>query len=274
MGIGWHFYREGNKKLQSATFTSKYFLLQAKGPWAETFHELVPDRFGESSLDRDRIVTEWDALDRRWESRWSDEQKAKAKKARRQRQEQLDEFLAYLGSDLTEHRQAVTLWRERQSARDAGISFRRERQWDQESKLIQKATPWVAEVQEIEAAYARDLQGISGEPTVDAAGGKTWVDHSVTWVTLGVGVLLLLGLFTRLASLTGAGFLLSVMATQPFWISGTDQTYGYYQFVEILALLLLAVVGAGRFWGLDYFLGALRKSAWVDEPGDNDEFNA
>ena len=80
---------------------------------------------------------------------------------------------------------------------------------------------------------------------------------AVTGLTIGVGLCLLVGLFTRLASVAGAFFLLSVMATQPPWVAGANTQFFYYQLVEFAALLFLAAVAAGRVAGLDLFLHAL-----------------
>ncbi len=83
------------------------------------------------------------------------------------------------------------------------------------------------------------------------------IDLAVTVVTLAVGGLLIAGLFTRLAALVGAGFLLSVMSTQPPWAEGVAQTaklLAAYQGIEVVALLLLAAIGAGMWAGLDGLL--------------------
>ena len=80
---------------------------------------------------------------------------------------------------------------------------------------------------------------------------------AVTILTLGVGACLLLGFFTRLASLIGACFLLTVMASQPPWLPGAVTTYFGYQLVELAGLLVLFAVAAGRWAGLDYFTHAI-----------------
>ena len=83
------------------------------------------------------------------------------------------------------------------------------------------------------------------------------VNTAVTVVTLAVGVCLIAGLFTRLASVVGAGFLLSVMSTQPPWAEGVAQTAKLlfaYQGIEFVALLVLATIGAGAWAGLDGLL--------------------
>ena len=80
------------------------------------------------------------------------------------------------------------------------------------------------------------------------------MDKVIPWLILSIGILLLVGLFTRLASLAGAAFLVFVVATQPPWLSQSIPTY--YQWVELLALLVLAALGAGRFAGLDSIIHA------------------
>ena len=70
-------------------------------------------------------------------------------------------------------------------------------------------------------------------------------------MTVTVGICLLVGSLTRLAALAGALFLLSVIASQPPWVTGAAPTY--YQMVELAGLLVLAGTGAGRWAGLDYF---------------------
>jgi len=77
------------------------------------------------------------------------------------------------------------------------------------------------------------------------------VNKIIPWFDLTVGVLLILGLFSRWASLAAAGFLFSVLLTQPFWIPGAAPTH--YQAIEMVACLVLFAVHAGRFGGLDYF---------------------
>jgi uncharacterized membrane protein YphA (DoxX/SURF4 family) len=88
-------------------------------------------------------------------------------------------------------------------------------------------------------------------------------DLIVTCVVIGVGVCLLLGLFTRVAAIAGALFLLSVMATQPPWVPGAMSPVPYYyQLVEFAACLFLAAVGAGRWAGLDFITGSIFRELW------------
>lgn len=83
-----------------------------------------------------------------------------------------------------------------------------------------------------------------------------WINRIVPYFDLTVGILLLLGLFSRLASLAAAGFLMGIILTQPIWVPGYDPKI-IYQIVEFGGLLVLGATVAGRYGGLDYFLWLL-----------------
>jgi uncharacterized membrane protein YphA (DoxX/SURF4 family) len=110
---------------------------------------------------------------------------------------------------------------------------------------------------------AADAEAVSLVEEVDAlvvdkkARRLRYADIGVTCLTIGVGVCMMLGLFTRLAAVCGMAFLLTVMATQPPWIEGARIDLVYYQLVEVAALVVLLFTAAGRFAGLDFFLHAL-----------------
>jgi thiosulfate dehydrogenase [quinone] large subunit len=76
-----------------------------------------------------------------------------------------------------------------------------------------------------------------------------------------VGVLLILGLFTRLASLAGIGFILLFYLCNPpfvgyFYAIPTEGSYLIVNknLVELSALFVILVTGSGRFAGLDRIL--------------------
>jgi uncharacterized membrane protein YphA (DoxX/SURF4 family) len=83
------------------------------------------------------------------------------------------------------------------------------------------------------------------------------IDTVVSWLVLATGACLIVGLFTRLAALAGAAFLLSVICSQPPWIAESVPTYSHV--IECLALLTLATTTVGRWGGLDYFIHLLVK---------------
>jgi len=79
-----------------------------------------------------------------------------------------------------------------------------------------------------------------------------------------VGVLLILGLFTRLASLGGIGFILLFYLCNPpfvgyFYSLPTEGSYLVVNknLVELCALVVILLTGSGRFAGLDRILHLL-----------------
>ena len=77
--------------------------------------------------------------------------------------------------------------------------------------------------------------------------------QGVTEISL--GVLLVLGLFTRPAAFVAFAFLASL------WVSEWGTAWIWELLVPVLASLALAVGAAGRTWGIDYFLARKRPSA-------------
>jgi thiosulfate dehydrogenase [quinone] large subunit len=89
-------------------------------------------------------------------------------------------------------------------------------------------------------------------------------DLATMWGLTAVGVLLILGLFTRLASLGGIAFiLLFYFATPPFvgyfYSIPTEGSYLIVNknVVELCALVVILLTGSGRFAGLDRILHGL-----------------
>ena len=72
---------------------------------------------------------------------------------------------------------------------------------------------------------------------------------------ISLGVLLLLGLFTRPAALVAFAFLGSL------WISELGTAWIWELLVSVLASLALSVGSAGRTWGVDAFLARRRPSS-------------
>jgi uncharacterized membrane protein YphA (DoxX/SURF4 family) len=106
---------------------------------------------------------------------------------------------------------------------------------------------------------------VASEALGDAKSRKLHqMDVAVTCLIIGVGACLLLGFCTRVAAIGGIAFLTMVVASQPPWVAGATPTYN--QIVEIAALLVVFAAGAGRWFGLDFFLRALccRRRATID----------
>ncbi|MEX0939704.1 MAG: DoxX family protein [Pirellulales bacterium] len=215
-----------------------------------------------------RIVDDWEETLREFNDEFKlkrDQQEAAAE-VFDQRAAQLRYYLWDNWAGIAEYRHE--LWR-LQQMRESGISsevpFQEERIAGKSAETAGAPGKWVSGVQKIENGYFADLwQALSPEQQEAAKvasvhrlqerPGET-VDRVVTYVTLGVGVSLILGLFTRLGAVVGGLFLLSVLSTQPPWIAATELVY--YQIVELVALFALAATPVGRWGGLDFFIHRL-----------------
>lgn len=334
LATGFHFYREGTKKLTYNPDTKKIhiasvtepFLRQAVGPVSNIVRERLPNVYNwerflavprqsrpttEEELAK-RAEWETDYAKRRkeaatkkeplpvefpphspyydWADRivegWteaydkfitidglSEEQKTAAATAFLFRRQQLADYFADESDAIAEWEHE--LWRLQELEKDeAGVSlpFLGARIDEKRAETKAASAAWISQVRDIEFTYKSDLRGLltaeQEETTataeavdaalVDANAQKLHrLDVVVTCVVTGVGVLLMLGLFTRLAALVGIGFLLSVIATQPPWVPGAVTLVLYYQLVEIAALVVLFASAAGRYAGLDFIIRAL-----------------
>ena len=107
--------------------------------------------------------------------------------------------------------------------------------------------------------FAEWFRSLAGDPALLAN-----ADLVTMWGLAIVGMLLILGLFTRLASLAGVTFILLFYLCNPpfvgyFYSSPTEGTYLIVNknLVELCALLVIFVTGSGRFAGLDRIVHAV-----------------
>jgi uncharacterized membrane protein YphA (DoxX/SURF4 family) len=242
---------------------------QAKG-------EPLPVEFPPSASYRDwaeRIKADWRNLidELKTVPAIADEQEKKADEALNSRLQKLADYLATQAEAITDYRHE--LWRLdnwRKSPESGEVPFVDERIATKTSETAKTPASWVSAVEAIEVDLRSDLEAVltkeqRAEATTTAAVEDALTDPRqsrlnainvvVTVLTLGVGVCLLLGFFTRLASLVGALFLLGVILSQPPWLPDSLPTMS--NIIEFAALLVLAGTAAGRWFGLDYFTYAL-----------------
>jgi uncharacterized membrane protein YphA (DoxX/SURF4 family) len=116
-----------------------------------------------------------------------------------------------------------------------------------------------------DAAKLADEQKARG-PVPDAP--KHWLirylDATTPWLLMVVGIGLLFGLFSRTSALLGALFLLMTILTWPAlpWLPAPPNSEGNYliiskNVIEMLALLMLACIPSGQWFGVDALLQAL-----------------
>jgi thiosulfate dehydrogenase [quinone] large subunit len=123
------------------------------------------------------------------------------------------------------------------------------------------APSWTAAgyLKQAKGPLAESFRGLAANPNMLAN-----ADLMTMWGLTIVGALLILGLFTRLASLAGIAFVLMFYLAAPPWIgySYAIPTEGSYlivnkNLVEIAALAVIFFTGSGRFAGLDRILSGL-----------------
>jgi thiosulfate dehydrogenase [quinone] large subunit len=117
------------------------------------------------------------------------------------------------------------------------------------------------------AGYLRQARGPFAELFRHLAGQPNLLDNAnliTMWGLTIVGALLILGLFTRLASLAGIGFIVLFYLANPpfvgyFYSLPTEGSYLIVNknLVELCALVVVLVTGSGRFAGLDRIVHAL-----------------
>jgi thiosulfate dehydrogenase [quinone] large subunit len=107
--------------------------------------------------------------------------------------------------------------------------------------------------------FAEMFRSLAGQPNLLAN-----ADLITMWGLTIVGVCLILGLFTRLASLAGIGFILLFYLCNPpfvgyFYSIPTEGSYLIVNknLVELCALVVILVTGSGRFAGVDRILHRL-----------------
>lgn len=269
LAVGWHFFREGADKITTGDFTSASFMEASKGPLAPVFRGMIWDADGIARLDQMATLDAWNQyrvqVGRRYG--FDETQTAQAEKIYEARKKQLEGFFEQYAEDIHVYRKGVE--RRARNREDAayievaslagqGERIRRENKND--GALL------IGSIEAIRRGYERDLNALA---RAEQAGrgpvamkkpsrrmmDTLFIDSVIPTFDLVVGALLILGLFTRPACLAGAGFLATIIATQ--WPGAAGAIPAHYQIVEMFALLVLGTIGAGRFFGLDFFVGLL-----------------
>ena len=150
--------------------------------------------------------------------------------------------------------------------------FQQRRIWDKQTELQGQLRGWVKELDGYFAAFQQDLQNlldddqrvrVTNAQELSAPPSRVdQVDKIVSYGVTAIGVCLLVGLFTRLASFAGALFLLSIILAQPDWpglYPSPHPSVGHSlfvnkEFVEMMAMFVLATTRVGRWGGLDFFI--------------------
>jgi thiosulfate dehydrogenase (quinone) large subunit len=127
------------------------------------------------------------------------------------------------------------------------------------SKLTSPSFSAAGYLKQARGPFAGLFKWLAGQPNLLAN-----ADLITMWGLTLVGALLILGLFTRLASLAGIGFILLFYLCNPpfvgyFYSIPTEGTYLIVNknLVELCALIVILATRSGRFAGLDRILHGL-----------------
>jgi uncharacterized membrane protein YphA (DoxX/SURF4 family) len=282
LGIGFHFFSEGLTKVRDPKPFSSYFLLAAKGPYAADFREMVWDPDGLTRLgyvpSKDGAFPTIDLESAATNEHWTEygdeiaEHYGFDKKQKSQRDEVLENYAQTLeqfkkdsGAELVEYFQGVERrnenWEKIAGKKLTATLWGQAQEW--ENEVISKRIPLVQQIDSMWGLLETDLNAIAnkkqvkkGEFALEKMGRRPMdsegIDRFIPWFDCSIGVLLILGLLTRITSVVAAGFLASVIVTQ--WPGAMGAAPTWPQLIEMLGLLTLAAVGAGRIGGLDYLI--------------------
>lgn len=275
LAIGWHFYSEGVSHCTDPEWSSAGVLRDAKGPLAPVFRSYLPDakdlevlsnaKTPEAAGDWLKRIAESMAAEKQ---RFADyyqfdaDQTAAAEKLLKLRQDQALSWGPAHKEDLETYiHERQRLAKQQAEPAAENVPFQKQRIAAKQAELNAQGSGWLADLQAVQHEFRHELSALRtdeqmgrGLPPRPSSPLAT-VDKVMMYGILGIGVCLILGLFTRLACLLGAAFLLSVVLTQPFWVSDAKPTYN--QWVEMVALLALASTNVGKWGGLDFFLSCL-----------------
>jgi uncharacterized membrane protein YphA (DoxX/SURF4 family) len=275
LNIGWHFYSEGMSHYTDPEWTSANVLRAAKGPLAPTFRSYLPEYQDLQTLAAAEDMKAVDAwLQTTAESlavekqrfadfyKFDEAQQAAAEKLLKLRQDQIRAWGPDNQEDLETYiheRKRLATQQSEPAAKD--VPFKKQRIAAKQAELRAQESGWLADLQAVRKGFQSELaalrtndqleRGLPPQPQTRLSK----VDKVMLYGIMGIGVCLILGLFTRLACLLGAAFLVSVVLTQPFWVSDAQPTFN--QWVEMIALLVLASTNVGKWGGLDFFLSCL-----------------
>jgi uncharacterized membrane protein YphA (DoxX/SURF4 family) len=185
---------------------------------------------------------------------------------------QLDEYLKEDTDDIVAYFGSLDRF-EKDKERNQDAPFQKQRRWDRMLELRAEADKWIKDIEGQERAYAQSLYSLlDDEQKGRGLPRASWnpfqwdrmkqINFAVTFALTAIGLCLMLGFCTPLAALGGAGFMCFVVLTQPAWPTlypHDPQVVGHAllinkDFIEMVALLVIAATGAGRWGGLDVFV--------------------
>lgn len=236
---------------------------------------LVRDKNGVPQVAADEYLEKWEALKGKFAARYKlkNEQIVAADALYKQYEDSLRSYLADNGEEIAAYFATLDRFEAERAKGDNDTPYNKKRAWDKQQELRKQVKGWIAELDGMTDGFKAGLWRLLEEDQ-RAAGypGLGWnplewsrgeqINTAVTYALTAIGLCLVLGFFTPLAALGGAAFMAFVVATQPSWPTiypPSPPVVGHAllinkDFVEMVALLVLATTAAGRWGGLDFFI--------------------
>lgn len=272
IGIGFHFFKEGSDKLNNPGWTSAGFLGNAKGQFAGSFQNMVWDANGLARLNLsiEDTVKIWDHFRERAVQvyAFNEDQSKQATAIFERRVEQLKTHFADSKRDIEEYRLGVARLDAYRTQADRTQVASLSGQLDSiAGELASKRSELLGPVDLIWSGFEGELNALAvegqshrGPITLDRPGRRTLDSHAIDkiipYFDLTLGLLLMVGLFTRTTAIAAGLFLCSVIMSQ--WPGTPGAVPVWPQLIEALALFVIAGTATGRVAGVDFFVGLLR----------------
>lgn len=233
---------------------------------------MVWDADGLARLDLDETKTRWEHFRERVVRVYGfDESQAKkAEEIWNRRLNQLEAHFDEYARDIEEYRLGLAR-RDAYRTQDdrtqvASLSGQLNRI---EGELTTKRSELIRPIDLIWEGYEGELNALAvegqrhrGPIALERPGRRTLdsrtVDKIIPYFDLTLGLLLMIGLFTRTAAVAAGLFLCSVVVSQ--WPGTPGAVPVWPQLIEALALFVIAATASGRAAGVDFFVGLCR--AW------------
>lgn len=266
--IGWHFLYQGMWKLSDPQFSSAGFLGNSKGPLAEHYYALIPDFWGREHLDRAKALERIHEDRRRFAAQFKldDAQTRLADQITQMHRDKIEDFFKENKESLETYFHDLDRLEKAKQSSASELEFQKKRNWDKQQELQRKAKAWMTQLDGWLEQYRQQLAGLISDraPATDSVFNDhhLTMDRFITYSNIAVGLCLMVGLFTRVASLGGAMFLLTIILAQPEWpgiyppapAAAGRSLLVTKEVVEMMAMLALAALPVGRWAGLDFFI--------------------
>jgi uncharacterized membrane protein YphA (DoxX/SURF4 family) len=238
----------------------------------------VKDADGKVAVTSDRTVNAWTKTVANVASSYglTDEQKKEADNLLEFYKTDLKQYLELNADEIGVHFESLWRYDQEKKSPHNGAPYYEKRAWDRQMELRKEVKTWLTPIEKKGEALAADLWGLldenqrkhgyisSGWNPLDWT-RKEQMDFAVTYSLSAIGLCLMLGFCTRLAALGGAAFMINVVLTQFPWPTvypPAPAVVGHAlfinkDFIELVALLLVAAIGAGRWGGFDAVVSCL-----------------